>query len=293
MESHSRKRVQVQPNSSIAFDILFRFCAGNGLEDEFAIGLMMILMLTSRDAPSPILAAPIVIPEHTHSRRLRDVISERVIGSIDKCLFLSSTQDGLDSLLCSAFFNPCVPCNLVGAESMGIKDALLSFKDDLRGLLAAIRNRMPYLAPLWAAVVCIGQARRYLRLVLDGLPPICLPVAFWTNTFQSFLQITYHSTNPTETSIPRASEFQTSYFSRSEAGLPWTPSPPFGSSSISNLSLEVRDHHEHQHRPRAWRLHWILRSGEKIPAGQKVPLNAPVLSIVNPENTSQGGEQLQ
>lgn len=50
----------------------------------------------------------------------------------------------------------------------------------------------PHLAPLWAAVICSGQARQLLSLALQSLLPLCLVAALWTNTVQTFLQIDYN-----------------------------------------------------------------------------------------------------
>jgi hypothetical protein len=47
---------------------------------------------------------------------------------------------------------------------------------------------------------------------------------------------------------------------------PWSPAPPFGSTPVRNLSLEVRAHLTHMHRPVSWRIHWVLESGERVPA---------------------------
>lgn len=49
--------------------------------------------------------------------------------SVENCISLSSTQDALDSLLCSAFFDPCVACNLFGAASLGVRKALSTMEE--------------------------------------------------------------------------------------------------------------------------------------------------------------------
>jgi hypothetical protein len=261
--------IQVLPNSSIAFDILIEFCASKDLEEEYATGLATILMLTSRNAPPPKLAAPIMISGSAMPSRNRHVRSERLFRFIDKCMSISSTQDALDSLLCSVFFDPCAPCNLVGAVSLGITEALLPVDTDYQRLVNAITDRAPHLALFWIAIVRNGQAMPMLTMVLKNLPPICLVAAFWTNTIQSFLQVTYSPRDTMETSVPRSCEFSTSYFCRPDASEPWTSAPPFGSTRTSNLSLEVKQHYRHKHRPLWWRSFWILRSGEKVPASSQ------------------------
>ncbi|OJJ46846.1 hypothetical protein ASPZODRAFT_151470 [Penicilliopsis zonata CBS 506.65] len=259
-------------NSTLAFDILLNFCISESLEFEFIIGLASVLMFTSRNAPPPKLAPP-------------------TSSVLDKCIFLSSTQDALDSLLCSAFFNPSVPCNLLGANSLGIKRALYPSGIEFHKLLSAVTSQTPHLSLLWVSVICTGQAGSIIRLALDRLPPLCLAAAFWTKTIQSFLQVVYQEI-PDGSSVSRAREFQTSYLCRAETSIPWTPSPPFGSTSIDNLSLEVREHIGHNHRPRSWRIDWILESGERIPASPQHQINLPSCAI-HPDGSDEGCEEPQ
>lgn len=258
--------IQVPPNSSLAFDILAESCTSAGLETELVTALAMILMLTSRNAPPPKLAEPVMIPRTALSPRKRSELSERLFRSIDKCMSLSSTQDALDSLMCSAFFNPGVPCNLIGALSLGISEALLPADNNYDTSIETIADKSPELALLWAATVCNGQVVSMLNIALKSLPPICLVAAFWTNTLQSFLQIPYNPRDTMKTSILRSCEFSTSYFCRPESSVPWSPAPPFGSTIGRNLSLEVEQHYRHKHKPIQWIAYWILRSGEKVPA---------------------------
>lgn len=256
-------------NSSLAFDILLYFCLLEGLEGEFITGFAAVLILTSRHAPPPKFAPPIMIsraPTRSLPKR-KDTAFLKLFQSIDKCLSLSSTQDALDSLLCSTFFDPRVPCNLVGAASLGVKKALSTMdKIDNCQLLSAVTNMKPHLSLLWAAAVCNDQATSFLNMALHSLPPISLVAAFCTNTAQSFLQIAYPVHKPEEPITSRALEFQTSYFCRPELSVPWSTAPPFGTTPVENLSLDVRAHLSHIHRPISWRLYWILDSGERVPA---------------------------
>lgn len=116
----------VTPNSSLAFDILVNFCLSEGLEVELVTGIASILLLTSRNAPSPSFAPPVVVPiaSAVSPPRAKDVVLRDLYRSIDKFLTLSSTQDALDSLICSSFFDPSIPCNFIGAASLGVRKAL-------------------------------------------------------------------------------------------------------------------------------------------------------------------------
>ncbi|KAE8373038.1 hypothetical protein BDV26DRAFT_301345 [Aspergillus bertholletiae] len=255
----------VTPNSFLAFETLQGFCVLECMEGEFLTGLTSVLIMTSRHIPPPRFAPPIMISTAPMRSvpRPKSMILLDMFRSIDKCISLSSTQDALDSLLCSAFFDPCVPCNLIGAASLGI---------DNRQLLSAVSNKRPHLSLLWAAAVCNDQVTPFLNMALCSLPPICLVAAFWTNTAQSFLQIKYRRMDSNASVIPRADEFQTSYLCRPELSVPWSPAPPFSTTPVENLSLEVRAHIEHAHRPLSWRIYWNLDSGERVPSSEQHPL---------------------
>ncbi|KAE8151315.1 hypothetical protein BDV25DRAFT_128842 [Aspergillus avenaceus] len=260
----------VTSNSSLAFDILLDFCMSESLEGEFLTGFASVLILTSRHAPPPKFAPPVMISTAPMpcSPSKKDGVFLELFQSIDKFICLSATQDAMDSLICSAFFDPCVPCNFLGAASLGVKKALSTVEKVDNGLLlSAVTNMKPHLSLLWAAVVCNDQVTAFLNMAFRGLPPICLIAAFWTNTPQSFLQITYPIRGSQESAISRTSEFQTSYFCRPTLSVPWSPAPPFGATPVENLSLEVRVHLAHIHRPISWRIYWILDSNERIPAG--------------------------
>ncbi|OOF98138.1 hypothetical protein ASPCADRAFT_205406 [Aspergillus carbonarius ITEM 5010] len=283
-EKNSDNWIQASPNSSLAFDILLNFCMAEGLEAELLVGLASVLMLTSRDLPPPNLSPPISIshsptPQAPPHSTKHDSIFYKVLDSLDKAIFLSSTQDAIDSMTCSAFFDPSVPCNLLGASSLGIRRVLFpSGELDNRRLLRAIAKQTPHLSSFWAAAICTNQAASLLRMSLNRLPPLCLAAAFWTNTIQSFLQATYQSDsleNKLKSMVSRATEFQTSYFCRPLASVPWSPSPPFGSTIMKNMSLEVKEHLEHRHRPRSWQVYWVTKSGADIPATGRHRINPP------------------
>ncbi|KAE8410183.1 hypothetical protein BDV36DRAFT_302996 [Aspergillus pseudocaelatus] len=262
----------VTSNSFLAFETLQGFCVLERMEEEFLTGLTSVLIMTSRHVPPPRFAPPMVISTAPMRSlpRPKNMILLEMFRSIDKCMSLSSTQDAMDSLLCSAFFDPCVPCNLMGAASLGVRKALsIADEIDNRQLLSAIANKRPHLSLLWAAAVCNDQVTPFLNMALCSLPPICLVAAFWTNTAQSFLQIKYRVMDSNSSMISRADEFKTSYFCRPNLSVPWSPAPPFGTTPVRNLSLEVRAHLAHVHRPISWRIYWNLDSGGRVPSSEQ------------------------
>lgn len=262
----------VPPNSSLAFERLLHFCLSEGFEGELLTGLPSVLVSTSRNVPAPKFASPLVVSDafNPPSPRQKDTIYHELFQSIDKCIFLSSTQDAMDSLLCSAFFDPCVPCNFIGAASWGVKKSISALDEMDHGkLLNAIIHKKPHVSFLWAAAICNEQATSFLNMALCRLPPICLAAGFWTNTIHTFLQVAYCSDSLEEHVVSRAAEFQTSFYCRPEVSVPWSPVPPFGTTTVANLSLEIRAHILHKHRPISWTIDWILDSGERVQASKQ------------------------
>ena len=110
-----------------------------------------------------------------------------------------------------------------------------------------------------------GVAKRATSYKLSWEAYHPLVSASWTGTIQSFVQAGHHSITDRPDSIPRAREYSIAYLirSRSDVVLPFTPSPPFGETSMSNLSLETRTHLEHHHRPILYRTSCLLDTGEE------------------------------
>lgn len=270
---NSPRWVIARPNSSLAFDILLEFCVSEGLEREMLIAFTSLLPLPSRNLPPPKMSPPRIIARYPTLPRVGGTLFHDIMRSIDSCLFLSATQDALDSLACSVFFDPSTPCNLVGSASLGIMQAFSPGEDlDQQSLLSAISKETPQMSLLWHSLVIHDQASPLLNLALKRIPPINLVAALMTDTLQSFLQVTYRSEYTASSIVSRAEEFQTSFCCRPDASVPWTPWPPFGETTKNNLSLEVFAHCNHTHRPLSWRVVWRLRSGQNMKLGEDFQL---------------------
>ena len=220
-----------------------------GLARECVAALAIVLTLPERTD------SPLMLPCLTTSLNLgsaqshEDDLYEKLFDRLSSCITLSCIAEGIDSLLCSIFFEPTVPCNLIGAHLSGVTKAMEPLKNDPRILAPLMAKTYPKISPLWLATIWSGRANHVLQFVMGGLPPISLPVASWTGTVQSFVQAGYHSISDRPDSIPRAREYSVAYLIRSDVVTPFTPSPPFGETMTSNLSLETRTHLEHHHRP--------------------------------------------
>lgn len=189
---------------------------------------------------------------------------DSLFNLLPQCITLSCSSEGIDSLLCSVFFEPEVPCNLIGAYLLGVTKAVEPIQRDPKIFASLMAQKSPKISPLWLATIWKGQTGRILKSALGGLPPISLPAASWTGTVQSFLQAKYLPVADRPATIPRAREYSIQYLVRPDIRSPFTPSPPFGTTGLSNLSLEVKAHLEHDHRPILCSTIWILQAGEGL-----------------------------
>ncbi|KAL9024572.1 MAG: hypothetical protein Q9196_006423 [Gyalolechia fulgens] len=148
---------------------------------------------------------------------------------------------------------------------LGAMKVIKPLQSDPRNLAPLLAKKCPKISPLWLATIWNGQSSRVLKSAWGGLPPISLPAASWTDTIQSFLQASYLPITDRRDAIPRAREYSVAYLVRPDIIIPFTPSPPFGETAPSNLSLEVKEHLEHNHRPILHRTSWVLETGEELP----------------------------
>lgn len=273
--------LEVSPNSSFAFDIFVDYCKSEGIARECIAALAIVLTLPERTD------SPLMLPSLTPSLKLdaargqNDDCYENLFDCLSSCITLSCSFEGINSLLCGVFFESTVPCNLVGAHLLGIMKAIEPVKSDPRILAPLMAKKCPKVSPLWLATIWNGRVSRVLRSAMGGLPPISLPAASWTETVQSFLQARYCPITDRRDTIPRAREYSVAYLIRPDIMIPFTPSPPFGETATSNLSLEVKTHLNHDHRPILHKTSWILDTGGELP-DQKGPKSVPQSNVCLP-----------
>lgn len=232
------------------------------------VALAMVMMLTSQEGIPLWLEPPEKSLELGPSTQARDKRYGRLLDSIDKCMSLSSSLQGIESLLGSAFFDPSIPCTLVGAQRIAICNAVGVAEGNFADFSECIARRNPEMAILWLAAIWGGRGRAVFDLVNSGLPPINFLVAAWTGSIQSFLQANYSPVSDRPDVITRALEFSTSFFARPELNNPRVSPPPFGLSMVSYTGLEVRKHLQHDHHPRRARLRLVSASGEMLPISE-------------------------
>ena len=246
----------MSPDSRGAFCRLVQICLIEGISpDCSAIAFAMVLMLPEcRKSLSILPMSSSLSPCHNFDDELGHQI---LFECIDSGITLSCSPQAISSLLCSSFFEANVPCNLLGAYLLGASNVLQPLKDDPETLRRLMAERSPTLYPLWTAAIYSGQSQEIIKTVMGGVPPINLPIAFWTGTIQSFVQIRYRVEAEHIDCIPRAHEFALAYFTRPDIiTLPFTAAPPFGETSIQNIFAEVRSHLEHDHKLEELKLYW-------------------------------------
>jgi hypothetical protein len=246
----------------------------------------MVLVLTSTLAPPPCLPRPTRVPKPDETLGDRwDKKNDELFQSIDKCISLSCVFEGVDSLMCAAFFDPSVPCNLVGAQITGIKNALRPSDNEYRKLAASMTRKCPRFALLWLATIWSGQSKKIFRVATSPLPLLNLALGFWCRTSQSFLQVNYSPISNRTDVIPRTREFSTIYFAQQNQVPSWCRAPPFGSTLASNVSLEVNEHLSHDHRPLRYISCWLSGLGEYIPMHEPRWIDLPLVQMQLPLDT--------
>ncbi|KAK5044395.1 hypothetical protein LTR84_011306 [Exophiala bonariae] len=198
---------------------------------------------------------------------------------VDKCITLSCAEDGIESILGGSLLDPGVPCNLIGAWFLGIRQAL-SDCGSLQILEKLMAKNGSTIAPLWMAAIWCEKTEHILDHVVLGYSPVSLPVSTWIGIPQSFIQYDYVSSGPEET-IPRANEYRMTYLVNPSALPPMTPYPPLGYTHKKYLSLEVRSHLSHDHYLQNYRMFWAVQDKEDILAQSfELPRRTCTLDLV-------------
>lgn len=208
---------------------------------------------------------------------------ERLWDILDQSITMGSVLGAADSLLCSIFFDPAIPCNAVGAQWMAIRSALDLDHHRYDYLISAVKNRHSNLTALWLGVISTGQAKQIIDSAMKPLPSVNLAVATWTGVVQSFLQVQYDTSVGHNQTVSRASEFSTAYYVQPERNVPLCRTPPFGRTLTNSTNLEVREHLTHGHRPQQARFFWILKDGQLTEAHEGISVRSSIVGLWQPD----------
>ncbi|GLA72944.1 hypothetical protein AtubIFM55763_003838 [Aspergillus tubingensis] len=101
----------------------------------------------------------------------------------------------------------------------------------------------------------------------------------------------YCSSEVNKKVVTRTEEFQTSFYCRSSTSVPWSPAPPFGTTPVENVSLEIRQHLGHMHRPISWSTCWVLSAGKRVPATEPYQIRqSQVQRVHHPSSTEHSND---
>ncbi len=283
-------------DSSYAFDSLMRHCAANGISKECvaaALAVVLMLLQSTVEIRLPPLSTTPVTTYLNDSREIwEDELPSRdpglsgksyydqIFESLNQCITMSCTLEGIYSLLCGVLFDPAIPCNLIGAHLAGITEAIEPIEGSAEAFVRVMARKSPSTSPFWLAAVWIGQKRGILSSALAGMPPLSFPMASWTGIQQSFIQSGYQAITNRAEFITRAREFQNVYFITPGAPMPFTPSPPFGEIAVSGTSLEIRSHLSHDHSLIEYKTYWTLNTTDVLPTQSKhIEISKPLVYL--------------
>lgn len=206
------------------------------------------------------LAAALFIPVARHDRRdihlqrpwfeggdvrvneaqhLESAAFEPTTSLVDRLLLLGCNTFGIKALLCSTFYEPHILCNLSGAWIQGFMKPVMAC--DPANSVCALILRDPDIGFLWMGAFLTGIHKTCLEQISRGLWRVDLNVGSLTGTPMSFVQEEL-ALDTTASSLSRANECKLRYVHQSNIDAPNFAFPPFGTTVLENLDLEVRLH---------------------------------------------------
>ena len=273
--------VEASPGALCAFQHLQSFCLAETVTEEcVALALAVVLMFPEHREGS-VKLRPVAAQEGTYGPSgVDEKFCKRFYQCLNQGITLSCCEEGIPSLLCSIFFEPTVPCNLIGAHLLGVEKAIESVKSKPEVFARLMVSKNGRIISIWLAAIWTGQASGFLASAMGSMPPISVPMASWTGIQQSFIQVGYHSISDREGYIPRAQEFSTMYLVHPDVRIPFTPSPPFGETAFTETSLDTRMHLSHNHKPMQAMTYWIFGK-DGLHLAQKQPRipDSPILRL--------------
>ena len=173
-----------------------RHCAANGISKECvaaALAVVLILPQSNVEIRLPPLSTTPVTTYLNDSRKIwEETLPSKYPGlsgkgyydqmfeSLNQCIIMSCTLEGVYSLLCGVLFDPAIPYNLIGAHLADITEAIETIEGSAEAFVRVMARKSPSTSPFWLTAVWTGQKRGILASALAGMPPLSLPMASWT-----------------------------------------------------------------------------------------------------------------
>lgn len=271
---NKRKRTSVPPSSETALRYISDFCTFLCIESQSSVALATVLtfpFLGTRGAklPLPNIPSARTMPTKPSEPLLKNRQKKKMILEDSKLLpyymTLSCNTRGMHALLCSSFFDPQVPCNLVSPWFQPILEIIdpLVETGALEKVAMIMGKREPRLAALWMGASISGMASTILQGVRIGLTAIELHASAWTGTVHSFISL--KSEMPygnDDTVVSRSDECRMLFLAETEghSRFPVCPWQPVGTTRLCDTEIEVWQHancagHYLQYVSWSWDLH--------------------------------------
>ncbi|KAL8765920.1 MAG: hypothetical protein Q9209_007163 [Squamulea sp. 1 TL-2023] len=261
------------PSSLQALIYLQEYCELHAIGNQYTPALAAALFLPWKNSEGASVVLPLPTPRSSivQGPSPGGSTSEGSIESQSQQLpyymTLSCNVRGLKALLSGSFFDPAIPCHLVGPWIQPIFDIIdpLIAREDLKSFAKMIGRKQPILTALWLGAIIVRLEKSILQSVRNGLYSIEPHIAAWTGTVHSFIDVPQHKRDTISQAIDRADECQLLYLTGSESHqrFPASPWRPFGTTPLIYTDIEVQKHATctggHQIQYVSWR--WNIDGG--------------------------------
>ncbi|MCJ1345861.1 hypothetical protein MMC31_004070 [Peltigera leucophlebia] len=258
-----RDDIRTPPSSEMALEYLSDFCMIHNINTQSSAALAAALhfpylrcAIATLPLPRPLShrrsrfkptnAMPSSDPSSSSAISREMEIFSAESNLLPYYMTLSCNTAGIEALLCGAFFDPQVTCNLVSSWIEPIFEVIdpLVAKSDYKTLTIVMGKRQPKLAALWTGAFISGVAKNIFPHVRIGLLRTEIHSSAWTGTAHSFISLKPTTFVSTETEMLRSDESRLLYLAQCDehCRLPVSPWKPFGATPLGDTEIEVRQH---------------------------------------------------
>ena len=169
--------VEVHPGSVYSFQLLENFCSSECTTKKSTAMALTVVLMHPKYRAGPIVSPPSAALEDVYrSSGVDEKFYNRLSKSHSRCITLSCCDKGITTLLCSAFFEPRLPYNLIGAHVSGARKEIESARSDAKVFARLMIRQNPKISALWLVAIWMGHAGRLLNCAFGGTLPVSLPV---------------------------------------------------------------------------------------------------------------------
>jgi len=235
------------PSYEAALGYLSDFCLLHNIHSQSSAALAACLRFPFLRDTTVVLPLPKPYPGTPSPLYTKcDIVFEEA-KLLDYYMTISCNIWGVRALLCGAFFDPEICCNVVSPWLEPALEIITSLvrEGQYERLAATMGKRQPKLAALWLGAILTGGEKRIFRDVNLGLSAVELHAAAWTGTVHSF--IGPWSPAPisiNNSAICRSDEARLLFLTECEgfSRVPVCPWQPFGTTPLEHTEIEVRQH---------------------------------------------------